>query len=92
MVTTAGSPSGTAATARLMAMRNMSSQSSPPRTTPSMNTMATITRAMIASHLPSSAMRPWSGVFSSDTVCSIEAMLPSSVPIPVPVITAVPRP
>ena len=44
MVTTAGSPSGTAATAMLMAVRNINSQSSP-RSRPRTKTTATMTRA-----------------------------------------------
>ena len=91
MVTTAGRPSGTAATARLTAIRNISVVS-PPRQIPTLKTMPQTSRAPMASHLPSSAMRRCSGVLSSVMVCNRSAMLPSSVCIPVVTTTALPRP
>ena len=52
MVTTAGRPSGMAATASETATRNISSAGSP-RATPRPNTSAQMAKAAMASHLPS---------------------------------------
>ena len=90
-VTTAGSPSGIAATARLTAERNSSTGSSP-RNSPIPKRRATIASASSARFLPRSAIRRWSGVASRRTSESIRAIRPSSVSRPVPVATAVARP
>ena len=89
MVTTAGRASGIAATARLTAVRNMTSIGSP-RNTPNRNTTPHRTSAAIASLRPKSARRFWSGVFTSVSSASSAAILPSSVCMPVP--TTIPRP
>ena len=62
MVTTAGRPSGTAATARLTAVRNISLTSLAAPDAHEQRRCATSTSAPMASHLPSSAMRRCSGV------------------------------
>ena len=51
IVTTAGNPSGAAATAKLTAVRNIRSRGSP-RNAPSANTTATITIAAVTSRRP----------------------------------------
>ena len=56
MVTTAGRPSGTAATAMLMAVSSINCQSSP-RSRPSTKTTATMTSAATASPLPNCSSR-----------------------------------
>ena len=91
MVTTAGRPSGTAATAMLIAVRNIKRASSP-RSSPRATTTATIARAAIASPRPNCSSRRWRGVGSRSTVWIISAMCPNSVFIPVSVTTASPRP
>jgi len=91
MVTMAGNPSGTAATARATAMMNISS-TAPPSSKPSTKTRPTRTKQAMASHLPSSAILRWSGVLSSDTCCNMPAMLPNCVLMPVSTTTAAPRP
>ncbi|OPZ77601.1 MAG: hypothetical protein BWY79_01103 [Actinobacteria bacterium ADurb.Bin444] len=90
-VTMAGSPSGTAATAMLTAVRNMMRTSSP-RRRPSAKMTATSTSAATASHLPSWASRFWSGVVSTLAPWIMPAIRPSSVSIPVATTTASPRP
>ena len=67
MVTTAGRPSGMAATARLTAMRNISSGSSP-RSRPVTKTRAQMAMAATASQRPSSPRRRCSGVVWSATL------------------------
>ncbi len=88
MVTTAGSASGMAATARLTAVRNITDTSSP-RATPATNTTAQITTEAAASRRPSTASRFWSGVLGAWWALSSPATWPSSVAIPVA--TARPR-
>ncbi len=66
MVTTAGRPSGTAATAIAIAVSSISTGSSP-RSRPSENTTTTIASAATASARPSCSMRRWSGVCSLET-------------------------
>ena len=91
VVTTAGSPVGIAAIARLIPIRNRSSKSSPrisPRTTTSANAAA----AMIVSRTVSWSSWRVSGVFSCWTELSIPEIWPTSVAIPVAVTTISPRP
>ena len=90
-VTTAGRPSGTAAMARLTAVRNISS-SGWPRSRPTPNTTAQMAREPYPSHLPSWFSLSCSGVSSVSTVRSISAIRPSWVFTPVSVTTPVPRP
>ena len=91
IVTTAGSPSGTAATAMLTAVRNMSLNPSP-RIMPSEKITTTITNAMTASVRPSWSILFWSGVGSDSTVWIIAAIAPNSVLIPVSATIPAPRP
>ena len=90
-VTTAGSASGMAATARLRAVMNISRMGSP-RTSPAvkmmMQTMATVT----AKRRPRTARRCCSGVADSDSSRKSVAMRPSSVRMPVATTTPQPRP
>ena len=91
VVTTAGSPVGIAATARLIPMMKSSSKSSPwisPRTT----TSASAAPAMIVSRTVSWSSWRVSGVFSCSTWLSIPEIRPTSVAIPVVVTTISPRP
>lgn len=84
-VTTAGNASGMAATARLMAVRAMSSGASP-RSTPTTKITTKITAQMpstaIAKRLPNAARRSCSGMLRSPVSSSV-ATLPSSVCMPV---------
>jgi len=80
-VTTAGSASGMAATARLMAVSAISSGASP-RSTPTTKTMAQMPSTASASRLPNAARRSCSGVPRSSP-SSRRATLPSSVCMPV---------
>ena len=91
MVTTAGKPSGTAATAMLTAVRNISLNPSP-RIIPSAKITTTITNAATARTRPRWSMRFWSGVGSDSTVWIIAAIAPSSVFIPVSATIPAPRP
>ncbi|MNU96636.1 hypothetical protein D3C71_866810 [compost metagenome] len=80
-MTTAGSASGMAATARLMAVRAMSSGASP-RSTPTTKITAQMPSTAIAKRLPKAARRSCSGVLRSPVSSSV-ATLPSSVCMPV---------
>ena len=92
IVTTAGSASGTTATASAMPKMNMSS-SGMPRQTPS----ATIdarrsTSDALASTPPSRSRFSCSGVRPVSTECTRPVMRPNSVSIPVATTTPCPRP
>ncbi len=91
MVTTAGSPVGMAATARLMPTRNRSSKSSP-RTRPSTMISARAAAAMIVISTVIWSSCLVSGVFSCSTPLSIAEMWPTSLAMPVAVTTISPRP
>ncbi len=91
VVTTAGSPVGIAATARLIPIRKSSSKSSP-RISPSTTTSARAAPAMIVSRTVSWSSWRVSGVFSCWTWFSIPEIRPTSVAIPVVVTTISPRP
>ncbi len=91
IVTTAGSASGTAATPRAMPKMNIS-MNGWPRSSPRPTMMATTTSVALASVLPTRSRLSWSGVRPVSTVCSMRAMAPNSVFIPVAVTTARPRP
>ena len=82
MVTTAQSPSGTAATARLTPVISMSNSASP-RKTPVMLTTAQISRQPAAIYLESWAKCFCRGVGSSSISVSIPAICPMRVRIPV---------
>ena len=106
MVTTAGSPSGTAAIARLTAIINRFTSCSSPawvrilsapisliaRAAPMANTRAHTTRAAIPSKWPSWSRRCCKGVVSSSTLSSMLAIRPSWVFMPVSTTTPRPRP
>jgi hypothetical protein len=93
---TAGSPSGTAATARETPISSTETRSEAsstlavtrmePTTTAAMRTTAT------PSALPMRSISRWSGVRSASVVPSRRAILPISVAMPVAVTTARPRP
>ncbi len=87
-VTTAGSASGMAATARLTAVRNMSTSGSP-RRIPAAKTTAQMPSATRASSRPNCASRRCSGVCPSMPDWRRVAMRPSSVAMPVA--TTMPR-
>jgi len=89
--TTAGSASGIAATARLMAVSSISITGSP-RSSPVTNRIAQMTSTAIARFLPKRARRFCSGVLPSSSARSSSAMRPSSVPMPVSTTTPRPRP
>ena len=91
MVTTAGRASGTAATARLTAVRNISAIGSP-RSTPSTKTSPQMPTAASDSCRPNRASRFCSGVRTSSVVASSVAILPSSVAMPVATTRPRPRP
>ena len=80
-----------AATARLTAVRNMSSGGSP-RRSPTPNTMAQMARTATARRRPNRASRFWSGVLTSSASWSSVAILPNSVAMPVATTTPRPRP
>ncbi len=82
MVTTAGRPSGIAATARLTATRNISS-GEPPRATPDANTATHTTPARRAIALPSLLNWSWSGVAPSRCSSIKPATRPRAVSMPV---------
>ncbi len=90
MVTTAGRPSGMAATASATAMSSIDS-ASVPRTSPMPNTREAVPRAMTASLFPTLLSSTWSGVDGSSAVSS-SAISPMAVPRPVSATTALPRP
>ena len=89
-VTTAGSASGMAATARLMAVSAMSATGSP-RSTPTRNIAAHSTITAAAITRPKRASRFCNGVFTSSPPSSA-AMRPISVCMPVTTTSPVPRP
>ena len=89
--TTAGRASGTAATARLIAVRNISPGSSP-RSRPVTNTMAQMPTTATAIRPPKLDSRRCRGVRTTSAVVSRSAMAPSSVWVPVPTTTPRPRP
>jgi hypothetical protein len=91
-VWTAGSPSGTIATAMAMAMISTSAQVLPSMRRPVRATTAATARAMMASVLPSRSSFFCSGVCSCTTLWIMVAILPSSVRMPVSTTRASPRP
>jgi hypothetical protein len=95
-VTMAGSPSGTAATARATPRMRTSKIAAGSRTPSTSRMVATITAAMTSTTAPSSlpvrSSSFCSGVASSSVRRRRPATLPSSVSIPVAVTTALPRP
>ena len=96
IVTTAASPSGMAATARLTAMRNVSSTTRPlivpARSTPTANTIAQMPSTSHVRMRLSCDRRSCSGVLFSFVCVSASAICPICVCMPVPVTTARPRP
>ena len=96
IVTTAASPSGMAATARLTAMRNVSSTTRPlmvpVRSTPTANTTAQMPSTSHVRMRLSCVRRSCRGVLFSFVCVSASAMWPISVCMPVAVTTARPRP
>ncbi len=95
MVTTAGKPSGTAAIARLTAIMNISTMASISkleRNKPTRNTRAHIARAAQPNNFPRLSRRFCRGVSSSSTICSMPAINPSWVCMPVETTTPLPRP
>ena len=90
-VITAGNPSGTIATAIDSATSSKSSKGWPNSQPPS-TTKATRTRALLTSTLARPSRRCCSGVVSPPAVLISSAIWPSSVPMPVWVTRAVPRP
>ena len=95
-VTTAGRPSGTAATASATPRMSTSKSAEKPRTSSTRMIVAIITTAMTTTMMPSSlptrSSSFCSGVVSVGASFSIPAMRPISVCIPVAVTTALPRP
>ena len=91
MVTMAGSPSGTAATARLTPVSSISKRGSP-RRIPAPATMAQIIRQPMAIYLPSWSSFFCRGVCSSSISPIIPAILPIWVPMPVAMTRPTPRP
>ena len=91
MVTTAGSPSGTAATAREIAVRNISPTSRFCRTA-TINSTAQSPTARTLSIVPRSPSRFCNGVISSGVSWISFAIPPISVSIPVAVTIPSPRP
>ncbi len=89
MVTAAGSPSGTAATARAIAAWNMSNTDSP-RSRPTPKVTAPTARMMMSSTLLNWASFLVSGVCSVSAWAISSEMRPTSVPSPVA--TTMPRP
>ena len=81
-VTTAGRPSGIAATARLTAVRNISSAGSL-FATPTTNRTPTTITAAAAIVRPSAARRRWSGVRLAGSRWRSSAIVPISVAMPV---------
>ena len=91
MVTTAGRPSGTAATAREIAVISISRMSRFCSTAiPNSSTQSRTDT--ILKNFPSSASFLWSGVNSFGTVFMIEAIFPISVCIPLAITMPSPRP
>ncbi len=90
-VTTAGSPSGIAATASVMAV-SAAAASGCPCSSVRVKIRATTTAAMSARRLPSRSSWRCSGVMPSGASRIIPAMRPISVSMPVAVTTISPRP
>ncbi len=88
---TAGSASGMAATAREMAVSSISKGGSP-RSMPAPNTKAHMASTARDSLRPKRASLFCSGVLTSSSSWSIEAIVPSSVCMPVATTTPAPRP
>ena len=95
-VTTAGSPSGIAATARATEFKRASLIDSESIvvawTSATTKTATTAAKAISARRLPSSSICSWSGVGFSSAEESRPASLPTSECIPVPVTTSSARP
>ncbi len=91
MVTTAGNPSGITATATLIPASSSKTIDSPLRI-PRIIIMTDMSIPNRARALPSLSSRLCNGVGSCFTACRIEAILPSSVFIPVETTTALPLP
>ncbi len=91
VVTTAGSPVGMAATARLIPTRKSSSKSSP-RMSPRTTTSASAMPAKVVSRRVSWSSWRVSGVFSCWTWLSIPEIWPTWVAMPVSVTTISPLP
>ena len=95
-VTTATKPSGMAATARETAiikeLSTTSKSTLPARRTCTPNTSAHTPSTSHVSIFDSCASLSWRGVCPSLAFASASAILPISVSMPVPVMTAVPRP
>ena len=91
IVTTAGSASGTTATASAIPNMNISSAGRP-RARPITTTSATTMRAAFASVPPRRSRFSWRGVRPASTVSTIRAIRPNSVDMPVATTTAWPRP
>ena len=95
-VTTAGRPSGTAATASATPRMSTSKRAEKPLTSSTRLIITIITTAMTTtispSSLPTRSSSFWSGVVSSGASFSMPAMRPISVCIAVAVTTARPRP
>ncbi len=91
IVDTICSPSGIAATARLTAIINTSSQSFP-YNNPTRKIKAQIPSATYPNTLPNCSSRLPMGVSVACVFCSIWAILPTSVRIPVAITTPLPRP
>jgi hypothetical protein len=96
VVTTAGKPSGTAATASATPKMSTSNIAEKPRTSSMRRMVAIITTAitttMMPSNVPTRSSSFCNGVVSVGAACSIPAMRPIWVCIPVAVTTAFPRP
>jgi len=92
IVTTAGRPSGIAATARAMLARSRSITSISVRTRPEMNTVTAIPMTSQPRNFPSSSSFFWSGVCVFFVVWTSFAIFPISVCIPVLITIAFPRP
>ena len=91
IVTTAGSASGTAATASAMPNRNIS-MTGRPRARPMTMTSATTASAALPSVAPRRSRFSCRGVRLASTVSTIRAMRPNSVDMPVDTTRAWPRP
>ncbi len=92
MVRTAGSPSGIAETARLTAVMNMVSRSNLWTNIPMRKTQMQRMTEIAPSCRPILSILRFSGGSSTSMACTIPAMFPNSVLIPVSVTTATARP
>ena len=91
IVTTAGRASGIAATARLTAVRKMSTGGSP-RKRPTANRTTQIPRTATARRRPKPVRRCCKSVLISSSLCRSVAICPNSVYRPVPTTIPSPRP